>query len=324
MSGTIDPDYANRRQIDRAPRRRRELVLWLKRAPPNVQIYEDDWREVCLHDFPLAASGPYALALENSWPVGRWREALQAWSGEDLIRRSWRFMSPVLQRMPDELLLEIAQSATWWLETASKVIEQKLDIFLDLCCRFLKMQLESGSFGGASLIGAAINHPVGHITHGLLQLWFRRQPKDNDGLPEDLGQIFTALCDTKASDYRAARLLMAANAVALFRVDQAWVSAYLLPLFEWGQPNDEALAVWAGFLWSARLFRPLISALRCAFLITSGHYEELREVGPQYASMLTYVSLERADTFTVPELAEATAALPRKGLEVAPENWTGS
>jgi hypothetical protein len=125
MSGTSDPDYADRHQIDRAPRRRRELARWLQRSPPETPFYEDDWREICLAKFPVAACSLCALALENQWPVNRWREALQAWSGETLIRRSWRFLSPVLQRMPDHVLLQIAQSATWWMESASKVLDSK-------------------------------------------------------------------------------------------------------------------------------------------------------------------------------------------------------
>jgi hypothetical protein len=34
------------------------------------------------------------LAQENLWPPGRWREALQAWSEEGRVPRSWRYAAP--------------------------------------------------------------------------------------------------------------------------------------------------------------------------------------------------------------------------------------
>jgi hypothetical protein len=48
MSGTDDPDYEDSRDVDIAPRKRRDLVQWLKKPPPEQRpLYEDTWREVC-------------------------------------------------------------------------------------------------------------------------------------------------------------------------------------------------------------------------------------------------------------------------------------
>ena len=48
MSGTGDPDFEASREITVAPRKRRELVEWLKQAPPQrFPFYEDTWRETC-------------------------------------------------------------------------------------------------------------------------------------------------------------------------------------------------------------------------------------------------------------------------------------
>ena len=48
MSGTGDPDYEESREIDIAPRKRNDLVKWLKQTPSeNHLFYEDTWRDTC-------------------------------------------------------------------------------------------------------------------------------------------------------------------------------------------------------------------------------------------------------------------------------------
>ena len=48
MSGTGDPDYEDSRDVDIAPRKRQELVQWLKKPIPRQRpFYKDTWREVC-------------------------------------------------------------------------------------------------------------------------------------------------------------------------------------------------------------------------------------------------------------------------------------
>jgi hypothetical protein len=42
MTGTGDPDYEESRDIDIAPRKRRELVLWLKQPPPEPRLFYED------------------------------------------------------------------------------------------------------------------------------------------------------------------------------------------------------------------------------------------------------------------------------------------
>lgn len=79
MSGSGDPDYQESRDIDIAPRKRRELVLWLtKQQPEERPFYEDTWREVCRTRFFHSLYALCDLARDGFWPTGRWREALQA------------------------------------------------------------------------------------------------------------------------------------------------------------------------------------------------------------------------------------------------------
>lgn len=323
MSGTGDPDYEDSRDVDIAPRKRQELVQWLtKPMPERRPFYEDTWREVCRSRFFHSLSALCDLAQDGVWPAGRWREALQAWAEEGMVLRSWRYAAPLVQTMPDAVLLEIDHAVTWWMEAASKAISCHEDILLNLCRRVLALPLEAGS--GSRIIrngvetydplGSAINHPIGHATQALINLWFKQNPNDNDLLPAELKPIFTTLSDVQVDRFRHGRVLMGSRLIAFFRVDRPWTEQHLLPLFGWSNPV-EAKAVWEGFLWSPRLYQPLLAAFKSQFLDSANHYADLGEHRQQFATFLTYAALGPTEEYTVEEFRTAIGALPQEGLE---------
>lgn len=323
MSGTGDPDYEDSRNVDIAPRKRQELVQWLTKPIPERQpFYEDTWREVCRSRFFHSLFALSDLAQDGVWPAGRWREALQAWAEEGMVLRSWRYAAPLVQTMPDAVLQEIDHAVTWWVEAASKSINCHEDILLNLCCRVLALPLEAGS--GSRIIrngvetydpvGSAINHPIGHVTQALINLWFKQNPNDNDLLPAELKPIFTTLCDAQIDRFRHGRVLMGSRLIAFFRVDRPWTEQNLLPLFGWSNPV-EAKAVWEGFLWSPRLYQPLLTAFKSQFLDSANHYADLGEHRQQFATFLTYAALGPTEGYTVEEFRSAIGSLPQEGLE---------
>jgi hypothetical protein len=323
MSGTGDPDYEDSRDVDIAPRKRQELVQWLtKPMPERRPFYEDTWREVCRSRFFHSLFALADLAQDGVWPSGRWREALHAWAEEGMVLRSWRYAAPLVQTMPDAVLLEIGHAVTWWMEAASKAISHHEDILLNLCRRVLALPLEAGS--GSRIIrngvetydpvGSAINHPIGHATQALINLWFKQSPNDNDLLPAELKPIFTTLCDVQVDRFRHSRVLMGSRLIAFFRVDRPWTEQHLLPLFGWSNPV-EAKAVWEGFLWSPRLYQPLLAAFKSQFLDSANHYADLGEHRQQFATFLTYAALGPTEGYTVEEFRTAIGALPQEGLE---------
>jgi len=108
--------------------------------------------------------------------------------------------------------------------------------------------------------------------------------------------------------------LLSAHALSLFRVDKAWSERHLLPLLDWNPSETEAQAAWEGFLWSPRLYRPLMEAIKPAFLETVNHYAQLGKHNEQFATFLTFAALDPGDTFTIGQLATAVRALPVDGL----------
>lgn len=322
MSGTGDPDYEDSRDVDIAPRKRQELVQWLtKPTPERRPFYEDTWHDVCRTRFFHSLSALCDLAQDGVWPAGRWREALQAWAEEGMILRSWRYAAPLVQTMPDAVLQEIDHAVTWWMEAASKAINRHEDILLSLCHRVLALPLEAGS--GSRIIrngvqtydpvGSAINHPIGHATQAMINLWFKQNPNDNDLLPAELKPVFTTLCDVQVDRFRHARVLMGSRLIAFFRVDRPWTEQHLLPLFGWSNPV-EAKAMWEGFLWSPRLYQPLLTAFKSQFLDSANHCADLGGHRQQFAAFLTYAALGPTEGYTVDEFRSALSKLPLDGL----------
>jgi len=328
MSGTGDPDYEENREVDIAPRKRQELVKWLTKPPSEPRpFYEDTWRDVCRNRFFHSLCALFDLAQNDVWPAERWREALQTWAEEGMVLRSWQYAAPLVQTMPDNELQKVLNAATWWIEAASKSITLHEDILLDMCRRVLELPLEVGQGSRIirgdvetyDIVGSAINHPIGHVTQALINLWFKRSPNDNDLLPADIEPFFTALCDTQMEHFRHGRVLLGSRLIALFRVDRSWTELHLLPMFSWENPV-EAKAVWEGFLWSPRLYQPLLTAFKEQFLESANHFADLGEHRKQFAAFLTYVALGPTEGYEVADFRTAIGLLPQDGLEEAAQS----
>ncbi|WP_299179337.1 anti-phage defense-associated sirtuin Dsr1 [uncultured Neptuniibacter sp.] len=321
MSGSGDPDFEDQRVVEEVPNRLSALVAWLKKPVKEKQFfYEDTWRVQCSSRFFLCLAALSLIAKDDQWPEKRWREALQAWSDEN-SKRSWEYASGLISLMPDEQLKGLLHSFTWWLEKASNSVVTHQVRFIDLCQRVLHLDIPSDTGilkNGEPInqpVSEAINHPVGHVVKALINYWFISQPEDNEGLPTDLRPILTEVCVNRSSQYRHGRVILASRLITLYRVDRQWTETHLLPLFDWDNVFSETAAVWEGFLWSPRIYRPLITSFKRHLLKAATHYEKLGEHRSQYAAFLTYLALDPGDLFTLDELKGAIRSLPEDGLE---------
>jgi hypothetical protein len=296
-----------------------DLVDWLREHSKSDIWQEDDWRERCKRDFRRTAGALIYLARQGEWFPDRWREALQAWSDEALVTRSWRCVGDVLEKVPNEITKELTHTLSWWLESIAKTFSGNEETFFLLIRRIMVLHRDEEAPADDDPVFKAINNPVGQVTEAALRWWYRQSLKDDQYLPDVLKSIFTNLCNTQVSSFRHGRVLLAAHIIALFRVDGEWVRHHLLPLFNWQFSVTEACACWEGFLWSPRLYRPLMEAIKPQFLATAQHYEDLGKHSRQYAALLTFAALELGDVFSKAELAFATRSLPVDGLQAAAE-----
>lgn len=321
MEGGLAGDRDPWKSFTPIPRTRRGVQDYLFAHPVLGSSEQDGWRQRCSESFQATAYALCKLAQKGNWPVERWRDGLQAWSEEKLRDRSWRYMAPVLVRAPDELIQALEYGVSWWLRSVAKTFQGHEAHFLTLARRILQLDFEPEGVVNDPVF-RAINHPVGLVTQALLDWWYRQELEDGQELPEAIKPFFSELCDTGVAKFRHGRLLLAAHVITLFRVDRNWTQQYLLPLFDWRRSETEARAAWEGFLWSPRLYQPLMEVLKPAFLETAKRYAELGKHKRQYASLLTFAALDPGDTFTILELASAVCALPSEGLREAAEALT--
>lgn len=325
MSGTGDVEHDESWDIEVAPRTWRDLVVWLNRPQPDRRAgREDNWRDLCRTRFFHTWYALRQLALRDIWPLRYWREALQVWGEDASVVRAWRLASPLIGTMPDSVVRQLADAVTSWLRAASKSIDRHEPVLVSMCLRILALPVadEAAIWRGdgepmQEPVAEAINHPVGHVTEALLNLWFKRKPSDGDGLSADILPLFTEICDVQVRRFRHGRVLLASRVIALFRVDRPWTEQYLLPRFDWAIDRAEAKAVWEGFLWSPRLYGPLLVALKSEFLESAHHYGELGEHGRQFAAFLTYAALGPVDGYKPEDWRAAFSALPPEALEEA-------
>ncbi|WP_447507700.1 anti-phage defense-associated sirtuin Dsr1 [Acinetobacter lactucae] len=314
-------EFKEHRENSVIPNKRKELAKWLKEKNTiQDRFYKDDWREICRKRFFHCWLALCDLSKEGLWP-NHWDIALQAWSEEGIINRSWHYAAPLVNSMPDFNLQQHAHAVAHWLEAASDSIKIHIDIFFDISNKVLLLPLETSTgilHNGIPIdepITEAINHPIGKVTNALLNYWFNQEPDDNDKIPMHLKPIFTTLCNIEIDRYRHARVLLASRLIALFRVDSDWTKQYMLPLFNWSLNTVEARAMWEGFLWSPRLYRPLLILLKDSLLSTADHYNELGESKQQFAAFLTYMALDSVDGFSKSDFQLALSKLPSDGLE---------
>ncbi|QIL80339.1 hypothetical protein G7047_10825 [Diaphorobacter sp. HDW4A] len=295
------------------PRTRRGVLNYLSVHSILDDSQQDDWRKRCSDMFQATAYALCKLAQQSNWPVERWRDALQAWAEEKLRGRSWHFMAPVIAGIPDDLLRALSHGIGWWLQAVAKTFSGHKNHFLAIAERILGLDFEDEG-DTDDTVSRAINHSVGHVTQALLDWWYRQELNDGQGLPELIKPIFTRLCDTQVAKFRHGRILLSTHALSLFRVDSAWSEQNLLPLLDWNRSELEAQAAWEGFLRSPRLYRPLMEAIKPAFLDTVNHYAQLGQHNEHFAAFLTFAALDPGDTFTKEQLATAFRALPADGL----------
>ncbi|MDI9819826.1 MULTISPECIES: anti-phage defense-associated sirtuin Dsr1 [unclassified Legionella] len=301
------------------PQSRQKLVKWIKQYPGDDWRQKDHWEKRCKDNFSTAITALYILTKENCWPSTRWQQALQVWSDDKYITRSWRYVAPMLINAPNKTLDLISHALGYWLKTVAKVaLIYHEDVFFELCKRLLKLNYPKIEFDEPVM--AAINHPVGYVTQSILNWWFAHKLEDGQGIPQKIYKILTELCDPSIEKFRLARVLITSNAITLFRVDPDWSTKYLLCLFAWDSSKIEARIAWEGFLWTPRLYYPFLEEIKTDLLKTATNFESLgKNSKQQYAAFITYLSLDRGEKFSVSELSDVYRTLPPGGLDIAAE-----
>lgn len=254
---------------------------------------ERTWREFCARNLDRASSELIDRARQNIWPRKGWEAALKAWSDDALAPISWLRVAPEIVAMPSADFHAIVGAVSWWLSSISKAIEPDQGLFFRLVARTLDAVAQDSVERADDIHFRAINHPAGLATRALLDYWYKSGLEDGQLLQGDYRGIFSELCQRKSQTMHYGRLILAQSVIALFRVDGEWTKEFLLPYFDWKSSPMAALSMWESFLYSPRLYWPLLDCLKSSIVATSHRLNELSAAHQrQFVGLLTYAALE--------------------------------
>lgn len=317
MSGSGDSDYEDSRTYELAPTEPSELMKWLMKSELGRTFdHDDNWRELCREDMPLALDSLNALLNQNEFPVARWKSALWVWSEGSLIAESWDLAAPVITSFSDKHVLDCIHPIAQLLQAVSKDTAMHKDMFISLVKRIFAVyvQHEDTEDERGVTITAAINNPVGMATKALIDYWFTTQPKDNDRLGGEFYRVYNKICNEPSSKFDHGKLILASQAIALFRVDPEWMNSQLIPMFDWKANEKLANIVWQGFLWAPRIHRPLIEIIKKPLVDTASRLSTLEDEGRQYIQLFIYIALEQNSILSDLEVRSVLTCLSADSL----------
>ena len=213
-------------------------------------------------------------------------------------KRSWRYMAPVLASAPDDVLQTLAHGVSWWLQAIAKTFEgHEVRFFSALHVVSWRWTTRRASTPTTPSCVPSITRWATSPRHccagGIDARWRMDKacPRSSSprspsfAMPGSTSFGMAACCWQRMSSRCSASTgIGRRNTCCRFSTGSA--------------PEAEARAAWEGFLWSPRLYRPLMEMLKPAFLDTARHYAALGKHDGQYASLLTFAALDPGDTFT--------------------------
>ena len=294
------------------PQEQGELVEWLKLFPCTDPWREDDWQNRCHIDCPTVADALIALAHQGEWPEERWGTALRVWTNEKNLEISWDHLAEFFADVSERFLKTIAPELSFWLLVQAKTLTGQEQVFFVLIRRIMNLEPDCLESSQEDLVTPALNHPIGRVAEALMQWRIRCSPQGDEGLSGEIRKSLVNLCNPDSFKFHYGRARLARHLIALYQMDECWTTEHLLPFFDW--QHSDASAMWQNFLFSPRLYWPLMNALKRQFLDTAEHYSKLGRYRQQYVTLLTFAALDRHGTFNQMEIVNATRALPQEGL----------
>ena len=306
---------------EQLPRDLESLVSKLREKPRVDDLHApDDWAKICKDNFDLAVGVLKELSDDDQWYPQRWEQALYAWANDENSPQAFQRIATTLRNMPDTIFAEALYAISLWVTRISKDVREHEEAFFALIDRIVEISSATIEASDDFSLNHAINHPVGHAASSLLNWWFSMELKDDQGLPDELKDRFSIMCNADNKLLWIGSVILAEQVIPLLRVDNAWTKQNLIPLFEWAADATKAAAMWFSFLHAPRIYLPLLDLLKSPFLEVPEHNDVLdQQCLSQYAMFLTYIALGEASVFNSSELREAFNKLSAEHLETVAE-----
>jgi len=296
-----------------------ELIRVLTEHEPNREGLLDAWMGAVQLDRRRGIKILDRLGAARRLDPEVWSHGIAAFRNEVSDRADAEESTAFLLRVPPELLLDhrVARALADSTRTLSKHVPASgRSSVLALWDLVFPSTLGVPSMDAGSLVTAAINHPVGVLAEGLLEILRADSPARQSEIPSDVRARFERILDEPGTPARLGRVIIASRLAWLFDIDRAWASARVVPLLNWGDPT-EARGAWQGFLWSPWLGQPLWSELKQYFLQTFDYLAEIGERSRTLGGAIAAVSIEGEGFLAAIEAADCLRKLGNDGREAA-------
>lgn len=212
------------------------------------------------------------LEQQALWSSDLWSATLRGFQDAELDSIQWRRLLEVLARndLHTEHARDIADALLRLVKDGGKPFASELLEIANPIAERLWATLVSDDDADFdnNWLTRAINRPGGVLVEywlAALSLTVKGKEGADWAMPAYYREQFTEAILDPTSKGANARSLLASQAAFLFRLDEAWVREYLIPLFQ-NEDSRIFAQAWHGFLAWGRLYRPLVNALMPAFL----------------------------------------------------------
>lgn len=300
-------DKQQRREIEPIPRELSQFKTWVKQQDQK-KLTPGIWRQwdsFCRQNIDLCYTTLLVLHGEAADSVAFWRIGLSVFTVDRIGWERWAQLLVILPQLPIVALFELRQAIAWWMLTAFESIKETV------CQKNTQIRKQIVSTISLLLIiGKAevsavrpADEPNGLLLRALLRFWTRAyHPTVNQKLPPDIKLVLDVVCADKTESWRGARENLAKDTSLLYLIDQEWVRARLLPLFNWQTNSWEAAEMWYGFLVGSRWHPTLMQEVKPAFFKFVNHLDKMPESVTPYVTLLVCMGLTVPHCYSEKEL----------------------
>ena len=213
-----------------------------------------DWEACCRHKPQRALQALVSQAQRKLWSTPAWDKFL--WMAKVNDNESAQRIMQLLLDTPDDSLMRLIPSASWWLSReVERLPDEGLWKLWDRLVDSVSNDVEEVENDG-DLYTKSINAPSGQLAEILLGRW--KTPEVGREIPEKIQIRLEKLIGTNGRFGTLARVNIAAEVTRLFEYAPNWTSENILPLFNWSSPD--ARAVWSAQKYSNYIGSPTFFA----------------------------------------------------------------
>ena len=203
-------------------------------------------------------------AKSKQYPVWAWKKFLDSPARDSDDATLMAAIAERIAQLPDNVLRDLLYPCSYWLKRVAKsILKDSPKSFEKACTRLMDiLQLDPKknqsailrSSGGRDLAMEALNSPAGHIAMSILEDPRLEHAEDSLVQTESWNQL-ARLLSIGGESRRQAIVMMCHHLRWLVHVNQEWTEQHLLVILD-KDDDDDKQALWAGFLWNARIGEP--------------------------------------------------------------------